>query len=466
MSIQLVEQGVQRLAVPVGGAAKGTALTRILAMRGSPGWLVKDGTIRDWSFEGITERDGVALLYGSFLDGAPLSASLAEPLAEVLPLLARVARGLALLAERGVRPFAIQTDAVILGSSGEVLFLPPEICREIRDLRTFEANRETFEAINHPDLRGLSMASFTLASILYRSVTGRYPFQGADAEELHEQERKLEVQPPSRVVPELIPEVSEAIMAGLGRSKKPPMRVDEWAGLLSGWQSKELVRPLSTEEKARLIRMAGERREGSEKSFRRRMFWEKNWKLVLIIVAAVAVAGVVLGSILGNVFAPRSTHGFPPRKVVETFYRGMNDLDHAAMQACVIGKAGQGEINEATTLYVTSRVTMGYEGKSNIISAAEWDTAGRPALASPQTLYGVTGLTIVQEQAEPSPVFLVTYDKWNPAPSDDSTPISSANEKPKSEGHRISDRVSMRQDKGDWVIFAIERLSVDVLPPP
>jgi hypothetical protein len=63
-------------------------------------------------------------------------------------------------------------------------------------------------------------------------------------------------------------------------------------------------------------------------------------------------------------------------------------------------------------------------------------------------------------------VFRVTYDKWNPAPADDTTPISSANETPKSEGHHVSDRVSLRQDRSDWVIFAIDRLSAEALPVP
>jgi len=85
---------------------------------------------------------------------------------------------------------------------------------------------------------------------------------------------------------------------------------------------------------------------------------------------------------------------------------------------------------------------------------------------SPSTLYGVTGLSVTREQSEPSPVYLVTYDKWNPAGSSEADASLSANAVSRSEGHHVTDRVLMRKDKDDWVIYKIERLSADPLPAP
>jgi hypothetical protein len=150
--------------------------------------------------------------------------------------------------------------------------------------------------------------------------------------------------------------------------------------------------------------------------------------------------------------------------VVETFYASMNTLDLTAMQACVVGRAGKGEVDEATTLYVTSRVTQGYEGRSNVINAAEWDRSGRPPIAPPMTLYGVTGLSVTEEQGEPGPVYLVKYDKWSPATPADTAPGLDA--VPRSEGHAVTDRVWMRQDRQDWVVFRIDRLGSTELPAP
>jgi hypothetical protein len=289
---------------------------------------------------------------------------------------------------------------------------------------------------------------------------------GASAEEMHEQARKLEINAPSTVVPELTADVSELVMAGLGRSRGKVVTLAEWADRLSAWQGRELFSVLAAEDREQATRAAAARRQSATRSFGRRMFWEKNWRIVAIVAVVVIAAAAGAGSILKNVLAPRVTRGFAPARVVETFYASMNTLDHQAMQACVIGRAGREQINEATTLYVTSRVTQGYEGKSNVIPASDWDRQGRPKLVSPATLYGVTGLSLAEEQPAPAPIFKVTYDKWNPAPSPDTSAVPSAVEPPKSEGHRVTERVWLKQDRGDWVIYRIDRLGEDPLPPP
>ncbi|HEY9594278.1 MAG TPA: hypothetical protein VHE79_07370, partial [Spirochaetia bacterium] len=79
-------------------------------------------------------------------------------------------------------------------------------------------------------------------------------------------------------------------------------------------------------------------------------------------------------------------------------------------------------------------------------------------------LYGVTGLTVTEEQGEPQPVYRVTYDKWNPAPAPDTQPAADATSL--SEGHHVTDRVWLKKDDGDWVITRIDRLGADPLPAP
>jgi hypothetical protein len=462
---ELIDQGVKHLAVPVGDTAKGRALTRILALKASPGWHVRGSAVREWRFEGLTEKDGAPLLYGPPAAGQPLAAVLDLPLRSALPFLSRLVQALSLLSRRSIPWFALQTDSVLFDDADGVLFLPPDVMREIRDLNSFAQSRDTFESINHPDLKGEALASFSIAALLYRVSTGRFPFTGPDAEEIHEQARKLEIEAPSGIVPELDPELSALVMAGLGRARRGSVPLAEWSERLDAWQKRELFRVLTAEEKEKALREAGARQQASGKGFRRRMFWEKNWKLIAVVAIAIAVVAAGAGGMLKNILAPRITRGYTPQKVVEAFYDSMSSLDHQTMQSCVIGRAGRGEINEVTVLYVTSRVTQGYEGKSTIISAADWDKNGRPRLESPSSLYGVTGLAVTQEQGEPAPVFRVQYDKWNPLrPSD--TGSASAQTAPKSEGHRVVDRAWLKQDKGDWVIYRIDRLQQDPLPPP
>jgi hypothetical protein len=459
----IVEQGAAELAVPLGSAGRSHALARMSGLRASPGWHVEGEAVRAWRFEGFsTQPDGVCL-FGPEVSGVTLADALELPFEKAASLLGRLADALGTLAERAVPYFPLQSDAVVLDDRGGVLFLPPEVMRELRGLRPFAENRDTFEALNHPDLRGEALASFTLGVCVYRAAVGRFPFTGTDAEEIHEQARKLAVQPPARLVPGLNEEASALVMAALGRHRSRSAGIADWRAGFAAWTREGILRPVDESERERLVQEASARERDAAKRFRIRTFWEKNWKIIAIAAAGVAVAGAVLGSILSGVFAPRATRGYPPRKVVETFYTAINRMDHTLMEACVVDKAGQGEINEAMNLYVLSRVQMGYEGKANTVPADQWDGAGRPALPAGTAVYGVTDLKITEQSGEPAPEYLVSYEKWSPETGGGSdlggTTVSTLRRK-------LVDRVSLRRDKGDWVIFRLDRLSEETLPPP
>jgi hypothetical protein len=459
----IVEQGAAKLAVPLGAAGRSHALARMSGLRTSPGWLVTGEAMREWRFEGFSAQPDGACLYGPDVKGVTLEEALALPLAQAAPLLARLADALGTLAERAVPFFPLQADAVVLDDHAGVLFLPPEAMREVRGVRTFAENRESFEALNHPDLHGEALASFTLGTCLYRAAVGRFPFTGGDEEEIHEQARKLALQPPSRLMPDLRDDASALVMASLGRQRGRSARIADWRAGFATWTREGITRHVDPTARERLAREGDARTRDAAKRFKTRTFWEKNWKIVAIAGAGVVVAGAVIGSILGGVFAPRATRGYPPRKVVETFYTSINSMNHTLMEACVVDKAGQGEINEAMNLYVMSRVQMGYEGKANTVPADQWDAAGRPVLPAGTAVYGITDLAIVEQSGEPAPVYLVTCEKWAPDAGENTqvgdTTIATLH-------RRLVDRVSMRKDKGDWVIFRLDRQSEEPLPSP
>jgi hypothetical protein len=457
----IVEQGAAKLAVTLGSAGRSHAVARLSGLRASPGWHVDGEAVREWRFEGFAGRPDGACLFGPDLHGLTLAEVLERPLERAAPLLGRLADALGTLAERAVPPFPLQSDAIVLDDRGGVLFLPPDVMREMRALRPFAENRDTFEALNHPDLRGETLASFTLGACLYRAAVGRFPFMGTDAEEIHEQARKLAILPPARLAPGLREEASTLVMAALGRQRGQSARIADWRAGFAAWRREGIARPVEAAERERLAVEASSSEREAAKRFRIRRFWEKNWKIVAIAAAGAAMAGAVLGSILSGVFAPRATRGYPPRAVVETFYTAINRMDHSLMEDCVVDKAGQGEISEAMNLYVISRVQMGYEGRSNAIAADQWDKAGRPALKPGASVYGVTDLAIAEQSGEPAPVYLATYEKWSPDNGDGGGASTL-----RTLHRKLVDRVSLRRDKDDWVIFRIERLSEETLTPP
>ncbi len=460
----LLVAGEKRLAYLVGAGVSGRSLARLTAMRASPGWLVRGRQLLEWRFEGVTEESGSSFLYGPYCEGETLEASLAFDLAAALPRVRLLVEALVLLTERSVPLFPLQTDAVLFTPDGAVLFLPPEVLKEIRGLRTYAMNRDSFEAVNHPDLKGEPLASFSIAAILYRLAVGRFPFGGGTAEEIHEEIRKREVLPPERAAPGVTAGFSAQVMSGLRRGPGPAVSLESWQESVDSWVREPPVRRVSAEEGQRIRREAETRDQEAAHRFRRRVFWEKNWKRALIIAAAVAAVGILSATVLKGILAPRLTHGYTPEQVVRAFYSGMNSLDHAIMAASVTGKAGSQEISEVTNLYVISRVTLGYEGRSGVVSAEEWDKNGRPPLDPRLTVYGVTGLSLTEEHGAPSPVFLARYEKWTPV-SGDEEGAKAAEARARFSGTRVTDRLFLKKDRGDWVIFRIDRLQAVSIPP-
>jgi hypothetical protein len=465
MTREIIEQGEKRLAVLIGKNTASRSLAKLTALRGSPGRLVTGLTIQEWKFEGFSEIDDELFLYGPFLSGKTLEDVLDLGLSDALPSIALLVGSLISLAENGVPLFPIQTDSVFFTEEGGVLFFPPEVYRELRGIRTFEANRDTFETLNHPDFKNDALASFSIAAVLYRLSTGKFPYEGLTAVEIHEETRKREVLEPDRIVPEITGDFSSSVMAGLSGSR-PGLTL--WKEKLAGWVKAPPLRQLAPEEKERILRTAETQSGESERRFRRRLFWEKNWKIVAAVAAGVVILALVLGSILRGVLAPRVTHGFTPAKVVETYYLSMNSLNESAMSACVIGGAGRNDISAVTNLFVISRVTLGYEGRSNIVSADEWEKEGKPELPSPRTVFGVTDLSISRVSGGADPEFQVVYDKWMPrSDSGDASQATSAPPLgPTFMGTKTTDLVFLKKDREDWVIYRIDRQKEEPIAVP
>jgi hypothetical protein len=464
MITQITEAGEKRLAISLGRSASGRSLSKVSALRGSPGWLVTEDVIKEWKFDGFLSRDGELYLSGLFEPGKGLDAVFPLGLKEGLPYAARLAAALALLSERMVPLFPLQSDSVYFCDDGSVLFFPPDVVRELRGLRTAEDNLDTFELINHPELRGEALASFSIAAVLYRISTGRFPFGGGTVEAMHEEARKLAILPPDKIVPGLSAEFSALVMSGLGKGAGGPVGLAAWKKKTGEWLSEELFKEPSAEEKVRMLQQAAAEKGKSDRRFGRIVFWERNGLRVGVAAVFVVLLGFFIGTVVKNMLAPRVTHGLAPAAVVRTFYLAMNSFDHSTMSSCVTGRTGEEEITEATNIFVFSRVSLGYEGKSNVYGAADWDKAGRPELQPMVGVYGVTDLTVTQEQGEPNPVFTARYVKWTPI----SQPISSDPKAPFPpgpyfEGKNVTDKIYMKLDREDWVMEKIERLLVEPL---
>ncbi len=453
----ITEEKTTRIGIPTGLEPGSFALTKVTAAKSDPGWVVTDNQVVEWRFLGITYVKGQPWLFGPMAEGRSLAAMLDQPTEAALAALLALARALTLLEQRGVPPFRLQSEAVIYLEEGGILFLPPTIMAVLKDSRPLDYRIQAFEAINHPYVVGKDCCSYTMAALAYRVLTGEFPFIDETEQGLRDRIRRLRVAPPHLARPEIREEVSQLIMKGL--AKPGSLSLADWAAALESWQKESPLSAVSDAERAAVLAKAREHKEKAGRSFRRSVFFEKNGRLILIGLAGLAVVAAVASSILRNALAPRVTAGFSPQQVVEAFYKSIGPLDHATMEDCVVGDAGKAEVNEAVNLFVISRQTIAYEGKSYILDAADWDAKGRKPVASPFFVHGVTRLVVTRERGEPEPVFTATYERYARVFEDQAMETA-----PAVNGRKVTDRLYLRKDKEDWVIYRIERLRSEPLP--
>ena len=446
------ERGQRLLAFPA--SEKLSSLAKRSALQEARGWIVRGTEVEDWRFSGYVRRGDQLLVTGPCVDGELLATALERPGAAALTAVARVAAAVRVLVREHGFDQPLQLNGVYLLADGGVLIFPPPVVKQLTETHSPAAMLAAAARLNHPDLAAAERFGVTLAILGYRAVTGVYPFPAAREDDLRNQMRRLDVVPARLRMPGSDPELS-ALMDRALRPERQQRRptLDEWAAALERVTHEPEPQPADADVAAVLQTQARELEAKYEQTFRRRVFLQRNLRTIVVVAVITLAVGGILGSIVANQFQPRSTRGLSPRQVVETFYTSMGALDHTTMEDAVIGDAGKGLINEAVNLFVISRVTQGYEGRSNIVSAGEWVAAGKPELPAGIGLYGASDLEIVAEQGAPQPVFRVSYLMWRPG-GEDGTGARGALQR----GVPTSERVFLRQDKGDWVIFEFREI--------
>lgn len=488
----LQREGRQVLAIPLAARRNEYVLRMLPDLRSAPGYRVEAGRIEEWRLEGFFSDEGRLYLYGPGEPGRLLETVIGDETGRgadperggeaALPFLARLAQALVHLEEAGIVLERLQSDSVVFLESGGVLFLPPEVMKKVGDLHPIAYKMRVFELINHPDRlgapgRGRSSAhlSFSLGALTYRAVLGAYPFEADSEEELHNMMRHLQSVSPALRRPGLRSEVGRFLQQAMAQ-ETGGAALAEWPPALAEWRREGLWRPLEEAEHKQLAEQARTQSERAARSYGRRVFWQRKGVTVLIVAATVVIAGVLAGSYVRNLLAPPATRGFAPREVVEAYLLSMNSLDHTLMEDCTVDGAGKQTIREVINLYVLSRVSQGYEGRSNILPADEWDRQGRPPLQPPETVFGVTDLEITPIRGEPEPVFDALYTRWIPEPVQEDPP-GAAPAEPGDRGQtpevgepiepaqprgpnvaesRVSERYFLRMHRGAWAIYRIE----------
>ncbi len=426
------------------------------------GWRVVGSLVEPWEVGGRIEHEGQIYAYGPYHEVDSLSDILIADPEPAVVRLASFVLAVATLKQRDIGSSSLLPDALLVDRDGGFLFLPQLIIDSIHDAQTEAERLESFDRFHHPDLKNERDICFSVGVMLYRIVTGSFPFVGDTSEELHERMRRQRVLPPRLHNPELRAEVSQTIVRALDPSEG--FDISDWQSSLEACSGEGLFQEISAEERESVQREKRRAKRSSDGRFNRRVFLRRNWRKLAIVGAVVILVGAVGGTMLKGALKPRITVGMAPEQVVSLFYSSMSKLDNQAMQDCVIDGAGKSQINEVTNLFVISRVQKGYGGMGANISAQQWLDQGKPKFKHAVFIFGVANLKIAKEAQG---VYTVSYEKWQPAQTASSAHSSEGGPKPLwVQGFNMVDTVYLKNEGRFWAIDKIANVQSKPISPP
>lgn len=421
------------------------------------GYRVKENSIDFWSFSGLKQADKKLYVYCPYMDGYMLSEILELPLKESVKYIKKLIDALELFEKKGMELFKISTGSVFFEKSGSIIFFPQGLISSITSLKPQQYRINTFQVINHPDLPIKENISFSIACILYKALTGIYPFYSEDEEELDSMKRVLEIIPPADIIPESDREISLNIKEVLNPYNRSFLSISGWKEKIAKFMKTDKGKLNILEKNKENINspVIKERIIRNKKVFNKKLFWKRSWKKIAVQAGAGIIFFLIVFFFVSNLMKPRSTKDFLPEKLVEAFYFSANTLDFTLMDDCIINDAGKAIRNEVMNLNIIDKMQSAEVFNDNyIIHADEWVKNGKPGIPGTNILFGITGFNILENKSltETEHQLKVQYVMWIPVPEEDS-------DSSRYQAKEITERLYLTMDRGGWVIYRIDRIN-------
>ncbi|MDC7240169.1 MAG: hypothetical protein PQJ50_07405 [Spirochaetales bacterium] len=451
--ISLTKDGKEHTGIPTGLESKIFRAVDIGSLQSDPGWIYDDqGRMEQWKLEGVTEEEGQMVFYGPRIEGEVFSEE-----ALTLERLQKMIRIFEALQEKKSSYRGFYSRNWVFLNDGRVLVLPVLLMDFIRKSEKEDLRIKNWYPFNHPDCQGVDGLSFT-AAILTCSLFGQiHPYAPLETAEDNRNEQLR--RPPSLTPDLLIPGINREAADLIGRSlskERPTMR--EWRKTADTWTEDSVIQEISGEERKEIEEKAAQLLDRGEKNRNLRQTWRRKNTFYMVIAAIAITVALIAAAPIKRAMEPPLTMGMSDLEVVEAYYSSFNTMDQDLMDDCIDKNLGKGDKREVTGFFVTTRVRMGYEGNSGMVSAPEWVEAGMPELEFGQNVFGVTDLEILELG---SGRFRATYNKWVPGSSDE-VDLESTEVIPP-EGVEITDLLTLEeQKKGNWLITGLDRTIRDI----
>lgn len=438
----LERDGEKFLAVQSGLRNKSFAGVDTSRLKSLPGLLIDNGEIHNWKIEGVSEINDEIFYYGPYMQGLPLSEVDMTP-----EILLELTAALYIIKDRKfpVRQFSL--SSVFRTENGKILFFPPHLIEFLNSHRKRDNSMKMIEPWNNSKYGGNAGRSFTIAALAYKTITGSIPFPGDTEESIYKLMMKRSY--PSPLLSE--PLLKDEIVSLIDESFAGKGTLGMWRDLLSSWvKNGPLKSSVQESDKNRISDFIEKGEKSRLRGLKRSAFLFKNRaKLITGAIILVALAAILQAPLSKYLEAP-VTMGMTQKEVVELYYSTFKSLDTEVLEDCIDSKAGKSDINEISTIFVTSRVRTSYEGSTGLLDPEQWIQEGMNPVAPGIQVWGLSDLKIKEISAD---TFQATYYKWSPAIVEDINDTS-----PRMPvGVKVRDRLHLSIVKEAWKIDKLSR---------
>ena len=389
------------LAIATGLKSKAFIGIKTTQLRSLPGLIAGNEKTEEWRIEGAAEIDGELFFYGPYLEGSCLSEKSLNT-----EIIAELLTAFKMIKDRDFPMEDFSLSSVFRTDDGRILLFPPLLMNFLNSRRPEKNSLEMIAPWNHPDLEGEEARVFSLAAIAYKTIFGTPAFSGGNKEEIQRSMRKKDYAPLLLKDPALDKRIIRLIDDSFnGRSS-----LDVWnktAPLLHSENRHD--KSLSRQDLAAISAETEKKEKKRLKKQKNRLFINRNRTKLMMGAGGAILLALLIRTPLTNVLSPPATIGMSRKEVIQLYYDSYNNLDFENMEACIISKAGKDDINQVTTLYVTTRAQTAYGGSSGLLPAQEWKADGQQPVPPGTFIWGLTDINIEETTSNS---FEINYKKW------------------------------------------------------
>lgn len=431
--------------------------------REQEGWIVRGTEIFPWRHRPLCINETVHIV-GPYLEGVTLAERLSNN--EIsLGYINRLTRALTTLERRGIHLRAIHNQAIIFLRDGGVLFLANETVSLLCDHQGPHEYAHNYRPFNHPRSEKYGHSSeerysFALASLVYIALCGKRPWDVEDGDML---ERHIM----SGVLPNLHfhdpcirPEIVNELHAVLGQPKLSPPPMKFWENFLRTYTINGTHTNISANERRMRTRRAHMFLNHLRQSQARRRRLKMHSFRIFGVMLFLLLVGLT-PYILTQLTITRPVYReFSAEQMVSAYYDGVERLDRAQVSETLAPNYNPPITKEIDAFYRASRLGMIFRFQNPYIEPESWLASGRERLGTRYAVYGIDNLSLTELERSGNTVRIgVAYRHWLPLSlSSNSTQY---NVQGNSEVTQRRDEVTLRKQRGRWIITRITPRAID-----